>query len=71
MSRRSLILCLSVLAVLIVGTGVAVGFLYSGVDNGGSAKTSKVASQDRYRLLAAIPSDAVLVACFSEKGMLD
>lgn len=68
MSRKSLILCLSVLAVLIVGTGIAVGFLYKGVDTGKSAKTSKVADQDRYRLLSAIPSDAVLVACFSDKG---
>ncbi len=71
MSRRSLILCLSVLAVLVVGTGVAVGFLYSGVDTGKSAKSSKVVSQDRYKLLTAVPSDAVLVACFSNKGMLD
>lgn len=71
MSRSSLILCLSVLAVLVVGTGVAVGFLYSGVDTGKSAKSSKVVSQDRYKLLTAVPSDAVLVACFSNKGMLD
>ena len=71
MSRKSLILCLSVLAFLIVGTGIAVGFLYSGVDSGKADKSSKVASQDRYKLLAAVPSDAVLVACFSEKGMLD
>ena len=71
MSRSSLILCLSVLAVLVVGTGVAVGLLYSGVDSGKSEKSSKVVSQDRYKLLAAVPSDAVLVACFSNKGMLD
>lgn len=71
MSRKSLILCLSVLAFLIVGTGVAVGFLYSGVDSGKSEKSSKVVSQDRYKLLAAVPSDAVLVACFSNKGMLN
>lgn len=71
MSRKSLILCLSVLAVLVVGTGLAVAFLYSGVESSKPAKSSKVASQDRYRLLAAVPSDAVLVACFSDKGMLD
>ena len=71
MSRKSLILCLSVLAVMVVGTGIAVGFLYSGVDSGKADKSSKVASQDRYKLLAAVPSDAVLVACFSDKGMLD
>lgn len=71
MSRKSLILCLSVLAVLVVGIGVAVGFLYSGVDSDKSAKTSKVVSQDRYKLLTAVPSDAVLVACFSNRGMLE
>ena len=64
-------MCLSVLAVLVVGIGVAVGFLYSGVDSDKSAKTSKVVSQDRYKLLTAVPSDAVLVACFSNRGMLE
>ena len=68
MSRKSLILCLSILAALIVGTGIAVAFLYKGVEPDNGKKTSKVVSQDRYRLLAAVPSDAVLVACFSDKG---
>ena len=49
---------------------MAVGFLYSGVDSGKTEKSSKVVSQDRYKLLTAVPSDAVLVACFSNKGML-
>ncbi len=71
MSRKSLILCLSVLAFLVIGTGVAVAFLYKGVDTDKDKKTSKVADQDRYRLLSAVPSDAVLVACFSERGPLD
>lgn len=71
MSRKSLILCLSVLAFLMVGIGVAVAFLYRDVDADKGRKTAKVADQDRYRLLAAIPSDAVLVACFSDKGPLD
>ena len=71
MSRKSLILCLSLLAVLIVGTGVAVGFLYKGVDTDKGKKVAKASDQERYRLLAAIPSDAVLVACFSDKGPLD
>lgn len=70
MSRKSLILCLSVLAVMVVGTAVAVAFLYRGVDTGKDKKTVKVVDQDRYRLLAAVPSDAVLVACFSERGPL-
>lgn len=68
MSRKSLILCLSILAFLIVGTGIAVAFLYKGVDTDKGKSSVKVADQDRYRLLAAIPSDAVLVACFSDKG---
>ncbi|MBR5836374.1 MAG: hypothetical protein IKY66_09470 [Bacteroidales bacterium] len=71
MSRKSLILCLSILAFLVVGTGVAVGFLYKGVDSDKGKKTVKVSEQDRYKLLAAIPSDAVLVACFSDKGPFD
>ena len=71
MSRKSLIFCLSILAVLIVGTGVAVAFLYSGTGSGSDVKkTAKVASQSRYQLLSAVPSDAVLVACFSKEGQL-
>lgn len=68
MGRKSLIICLSILAALIVGTGIAVAFLYKGVEPENGKKTSKVVSQERYRLLAAVPSDAVLVACFSDKG---
>ncbi len=72
MSRKSLILCLSVLAVLFIGVGVAVAVLYSGVDSGKiDKKTTKVASQGRYNLLSAIPSDAVLVACLSKEGLLE
>ena len=68
MSRKSLILCLSVLAVLIIGTVVAVAFLYKGTGTDGERKTSKIASEERFSLLAAVPSDAVLVAGFSDKG---
>ena len=71
MSRKSLILCLSVLAFLIIGTGVAVGLLYNGAGSESSSKTVRVADQERFRLLAAVPSDAVLVACFSGKGIHD
>ena len=70
MSRKSIILCLSVLAVLVVGTGIAVAFLYRGVDTGKSDKVVKAVDDDRYSLMSAIPSDAVLVACFSDKGPL-
>ena len=68
MSRKSLILCLSLLAVLIIGTVVAVAFLYKGTGTDGERKTSKIASEERFSLLAAVPSDAVLVAGFSDKG---
>ena len=68
MSRKSLILCLSVLAVLLIGTVVAVAFLYKGTGTDGERKTSKIASEERFSLLAAVPSDAVLVAGFSDKG---
>ena len=71
MSRKSLILCLSVLAFLIIGTGVAVGVLYKGAGADKTPKTLKVADQGRFGLLAAVPSDAVLAACFSGKGMHD
>lgn len=71
MSRKSLILCLSVLAFLIIGTAVAVGFLYKGAGSDKSSKTVRVAGQERFSLLAAVPSDAVLVACLSGKGIHD
>lgn len=68
MSRKSLILCLAVLAVMALGTGVAVAFLYSGTGGGKKGKTEQVASQERYLLLPAVPSDAILIGCFSEAG---
>lgn len=71
MSRKSLILCLTALAVLILGTALAVFFLYSGSDYRGKDSVSEVVDQSRYVLLSAVPSDAVLVACFAEEGALD
>ena len=71
MSRKSLILCLTALAVLILGTGVAVAFLYSGLDSDKRKTSSQVSDQGRYMLLSAVPSDAVLVSCFAKEGMLD
>lgn len=64
MSRKSLILCLILLAVLIVGTGVAVAFLYSGFDSS-KDKSKQMPVESRYLLLRAVPSDAVAVGCFS------
>ena len=66
MSRKSLIFCLAVLAVMILGTGVAVAVLYSGTGDGASRKTQTVPDQERYMLLPAVPADAALAACFSD-----
>ena len=66
MSRKSLIICLAVLAVMILGVGVAVAFLYSGTDGGQARKGDVVPDQERYMLLPAVPADAALVACFSD-----
>lgn len=66
MSRKSLILCLAVLAVLVLGTGIAVVFLYSGTGAHNSKKTEQVADTDRYLLMSVVPSDAVLAASFSK-----
>lgn len=64
MSRKSLILCLSVLAVLVVGLGLAVAFLYSGT--GQKPASSQVADESRYLLLPAVPADAMAVFCYSD-----
>ena len=66
MSRKSLIICLAVLAVMILGVGVAVAVLYSGVDDGTVSRGDSVPDQGRYLLLPAVPSDAMAVCCFSE-----
>jgi len=66
MSRKSLILCLAVLAVMILGIGVAVAVLYSGTGSEKSHKGSDVPDQERYLLLPAVPADAALALCFSD-----
>ena len=66
MSRKSLIICLAVLAVMILGVGVAVAFLYSGTGGGQTHKGNAVPDQERYLLLPAVPADAVVVACLSD-----
>ena len=63
MSRKSLILCLSLLAVMVVGLGTAIALLYSGT---GDDRTETDASFNGARAcFAAVPSDAVAVSCFS------
>ncbi len=66
MSRKSLILCIVALAVLVLGTGIAVAFLYSGVDDGKGGKESRNVDDFGQTLLAAVPSDAVLLASYSK-----
>ena len=66
MSRKSLIICLAVLAVMIVGIGISVAVLYSGTDNSKDKEMTKVAGDSRFLLLPAVPSDAVMLCCFSD-----
>ena len=55
MDRKTLILCLSILAVMILGLGVAVGILYSGEDSGKQA-SSEALDESRYlRLFRLMP----------------
>ncbi len=65
MSRKSLIICLAALAVMILGVGIAVAVLYSGTDNG-ARKGNAVPDEDRFLLLPAVPADAVFIACVSD-----
>ena len=58
MSRKSLILCLSILSGVLVIIGVAVWVLYSGTNH-----SDEVASSDFPAVLSAVPSDAMLLSC--------
>lgn len=51
---------------MVVGLGIAVAALYSGTGQNDKEKRTKVADVDRCPSLCAIPSDAVLVATYSE-----
>ena len=65
MSRRSIILCLSLMAVLLVGLGVAITVLYSGIETSDrTVKTSAGADGSR-SCLCVVPSDAILVSSYS------
>ena len=66
MSRRSIILCFIALAVMFIGIGVAVLYLYSDVDLPKGTDKSHVAADDRCMVLSAVPSDAVLAAVFAD-----
>lgn len=66
MSRKSIIICLAVMAVMILGIGVAVAVLYSDSDSHQVRKGNIVPDQERYLLLPAVPADASLVATLSD-----
>lgn len=63
MSRKSLILCLSALALLVAGLAVSIAFLYSGTGNGSDKR--EVSYGGSRSCFCMIPSDAVLVSNFS------
>ena len=66
MSKKSLIACLVILAMMIAGIGVALYVLYSGTGNAQKSAAVKVGDQSKYLLLPAVPSDAVMLCCFSD-----
>lgn len=70
MNRKTFFALLSILAVMIVGVGVAVALLYSGT-GGGKADSKAVAGEDVFMLLPAVPSDAAAVAVLSHSDLLD
>lgn len=65
MSRKSLIICLAILLTMVLGIGIAVSILYSGTGSSDEL-AEKVYEDSRYLLLPAVPSDAVMVCCFTE-----
>ncbi len=66
MSRKSIILSLIALAVMLLGVGVAVLYLYSDMELPVHAGKSQVEDDSRHVVLSAVPSDASLVACFKD-----
>lgn len=68
MSRKSLILCLSALGVLLLGLGVAIAILYSGTGTGSRSDRRSESFEGARSCLAAIPSDAVLVSSLESVG---
>ncbi len=66
MSRKSLIICLAALAVMILGIGIAVVLLYSDTGDMQLRRKKVVPDEARYLLLPAVPADAIFVACLSD-----
>ena len=65
MSRRSLIICASVLAAMALVIGLAIFFLFPSSNGNAVDERSAILSNARYRALTVIPSDAMLVSCLS------
>ena len=64
MSRKSLIICLAALAAMLLVITIGVAVLYSGTDT--KRVEYKVADNSQYILLPAVPTDALVVGCFSD-----
>ena len=64
MSRKSLIICLVALVTMVIFIVLGVMFLYSGTDT--RHEEYKVADNSQYLLMPAVPTDALLVGCFSD-----
>lgn len=65
MSRKTLIICISVLCLMSGCIAAAVAVLYSGTDSS-SMDAVQIAEDSRFGLLPAVPADAVAVFCFDE-----
>ena len=61
MSRKTLIMCMAVLSAMFIALGIAIAFLYSGTGSG--ERKREMDLDGVYTCLAAVPSDATLVAC--------
>ena len=65
MSRRSLIICASVLAAMALVIGLSIAFLYSGSGDSAADDRAAILSDAQHRAFGVIPSDAMLVCSFS------
>lgn len=66
MSRRSIIICICALILMLGGISAAVAVLYSDGNSGKEQSPAQVADDSRFILLPAVPSDAVALFCFSK-----
>ena len=64
MSKKALIISIAILLALLGMIAVGVAFLYSGTDS--SSKSYSVEDSSQYLLLPAVPTDALVIGCFSE-----